>query len=109
MAEGKGEAENKGAAKQGEKDEGRLAKLIGELNAELGKGMGARPYLLVVATGYPVGSDGEMTRFAPQWAWRANVFVENEGGKEVIGFLCDQLKEVSDNPQHGVKKAYGLG
>lgn len=90
------------------KDEKALGKTLTRLNDELLKEMKTRPYLIVVASGYEVGKDGELSKFAPQWAWRSNVFVNNEGGKRIVEFLADQLKDAVEHPEKGVKAQYKI-
>jgi hypothetical protein len=43
---------------------------------------------------------------APQWAWRSNVFIGTEDSGKMAEFLADQLKDVSDDPERGVRKKY---
>ena len=108
MADRKNKAEKTDAAVQEYADEKKLGEALTRLNEGLSKEMGIRPYLIVIASGYEIGKEGELSKFAPQWAWRSNVFVNNESGKQLIGFLSSQLGDAVERPEKGVKAQYRM-
>jgi len=109
MADKKNKAEKAETKEQAVyKDEKMLGEALTRLNDELLKEMKARPYLIVVASGYEIGKEGELSKFAPQWAWRSNVFVNNEGGKKIVEFLSNQLGDAVEHPEKGVKAQYRM-
>ena len=108
MADKKNKAEKNESKEQTYADEKKLGEALTRLNEEFSKEMKTRPYLIAIASGYEIKKEGEVSQFAPQWAWRSNVFVENEGGKKVVEFLASQLEDVLENPERGVKKQYKL-
>jgi len=84
----------------------KLAKLLEKFDKEFNKEMAGRPYLLVATSGYEIGRDGEKSTLASQWSWRSNVLIGTEDSDKMTDFLANQLKEVSDHPEYGVKKKY---
>jgi len=108
MADRKGKAEKNEAAEQAYSDEKRLGEALTRLNEEFSKEMKARPYLIAVASGYEIKKEDDLSQFAPQWAWRSNVYVNNEGGRKVVEFLAGQLADIVEHPERGVKKQYKL-
>jgi len=84
----------------------RLAKLLEKVDKDFLKEMAGRPYLLVATSGYEIGRDGEKSTLASQWSWRSNVLIGTEDSDKMAEFLANQLKEVSDHPEYGVKKKY---
>ena len=89
-------------------DDKKLGELLAKANEQIGKELKGRPYLLVIASGYPVEyseSEGK-SKLAAQWSWRSNVIVNNEDGPRVMEFLAEQLKDVTDHPESGIKAKY---
>ncbi|MCX6769261.1 MAG: hypothetical protein NT051_01125 [Candidatus Micrarchaeota archaeon] len=86
--------------------EQRLHEIVTELDSQLRKEMGTRPYLITVTTGYEIGKDGGKSVLAAQWSWRSNVIVEGTDSETLIGFLTGQLKDAVENPENGIKKKY---
>ena len=86
--------------------EKKLPELMEKLDELLRKEMPGRPYLLTVTTGYEIGKDGEKTTLAAQWSWRSNVIVGKDDAVMVSEFLSNQLKDVVEHPEYGVKKNY---
>ena len=84
----------------------KLAELLEKFDGEFLKEMAGRPYLLVATSGYEIGRDGEKSTLASQWSWRSNVLIGTEDSDKMAEFLANQLKEVSDHPEYGVKKKY---
>lgn len=98
MADEKGKNEFKG--------EKRLGELAEKVNKELSEGLKGRPYLVAIATGYELEHIEGKSRLAAQWSWRTNVIIGSEDGEKVMEFLSNQLKEVVEHPQDGVKAKY---
>ena len=84
----------------------KLAELLEKFDKEFQKEMAGRPYLLVATSGFEIGRDGDKSTLASQWSWRSNVLVGTEDSDKMAEFLANQLREVSDHPEHGVKKRY---
>jgi hypothetical protein len=84
----------------------RLAELLEKFDKEFLKEMAGRPYLLVATSGYEIGKDGDKSTLASQWSWRSNVLIGTEDSDKMADFLANQLKEVADHPEYGVKKKY---
>jgi hypothetical protein len=101
--EKKAEEKKKGSLAVGE---GQLPEVVDRVNEILSKEFAGRPYLMVVATGYEIGNDGDKSTFAAQWSWRSNVIMGSEGGERLATFLSDQLQEAANHPENGVKKTY---
>ncbi len=89
-------------------DENTLGKIVDKMNGQMADEMEGRPYLFVVATGYELEKEGDTSKFAPQWSWRTNVYLGKEDGKKLMVFLSNQLQEVVEHPERGVKKQYKL-
>ncbi len=89
-------------------DEDKLPKLMEKVHGEFLDGMKGRPYLMVVASGYEIGKDGDKSKIAAQWSWRSNLFVNSEEAKSLMKFLISQLKDAVDHPEGGIKKKYDL-
>ena len=89
-------------------EEGKLSEIVNKAHGEIADSMNGRPYLLVVATGYEIGKEGEKSLLAAQWAWRSNVFVDRPESGKLMEFLAGQLREVADHPESGVKKSYRI-
>ena len=87
-------------------EEKKLGKLLEKLDAEFAKEMGGRPYLLVAASGYTVEQEGDKATLAAQWSWRSNVRVGAEDSDRMADFLANQMKDVADHPEYGVRKKY---
>lgn len=84
----------------------KLSQIVEKLNKELLKEMAHRPYLFVVASGYEISRKEGVSTLAPQWSWRSNVIVGAPESQRVAEFLADQLKDVAENPENGVKALY---
>ncbi|MFA6214295.1 MAG: hypothetical protein WC717_03390 [Candidatus Micrarchaeia archaeon] len=84
----------------------KLAVLLEKLDKEFLKEMAGRPYLLVATSGYEIGRDGDRATLAAQWSWRSNVLVGKEDSDKMAEFLANQLKDVSEHPEYGVKRKY---
>ncbi|MFA5929396.1 MAG: hypothetical protein WC861_00775 [Candidatus Micrarchaeia archaeon] len=84
----------------------KLAKLLEKVDAEFSKEMAGRPYLLVATSGYEIGRDGDKSTLASQWSWRSNVLIGTEDSGKMAEFLANQLKDVADHPEYGVRKKY---
>ena len=87
-------------------NDNRLAELLEKLDKDFMKEMAGRPYLLVATSGYEIGRDGDRSTLASQWSWRSNVLIGTDDSDKMAEFLANQLKEVSDHPEYGVKKRY---
>lgn len=83
-----------------------LSEVVDKANELLLKELSTRPYLVVVATGFEMGRDGEKTILAAQWSWRSNVIAGSEDGEKMADFLAGQLREAVEQPEKGVKKFY---
>jgi hypothetical protein len=88
------------------KEEERLSKTVKKLDDLVRADLDARPYLLVVATGFPLETKGEVSTLAPQWSWRSNVIVGREESERVMDFLADQLKDAVEDKECGIRKKY---
>jgi hypothetical protein len=103
-------ADNKNVKKEEKKTtitgQEKIPELLAKANEVFAKEMVGRPYLLVVASGFEIGNEGNRSRIAAQWAWRSNVIVGSEDGPAVADFFCNQLREVADDQKHGVKAKY---
>jgi len=84
----------------------KIAELLEKFDKEFLKEMAGRPYLLVATSGYEIGRDGDKSTLASQWSWRSNVLVGTPDSDKMAEFLANQLKEVADHPEYGVKKKY---
>jgi len=84
----------------------KLSELLEKFDGEFMKEMAGRPYLLVATSGYEIGKDGDRSTLASQWSWRSNVLVGTEDSEKMADFLANQLKDVSDHPEYGVKRKY---
>jgi len=84
----------------------KLSELLEKLDKEFLKEMAGRPYLLVATSGYEIGKDGDKSTLASQWSWRSNVLIGTEDSDKMAEFLANQLKDVSDHPEYGVKRKY---
>jgi len=104
MADKKKEAKEE--AKTEFPDEKKLGQLVEKFDAELRKELAGRPYLLAVASGYVMGSEGDKATLAAQWSWRSNVLIGTEDSDKMAEFLAGQLKDVADHPEYGVRKKY---
>ena len=87
-------------------EEGKLSEIVNKAHGEIADSMNGRPYLLVVATGYEIGKEGEKSLLAAQWAWRSNVYKDKEEGGKLMTFLISQLPDVLDDSEIGVRKSY---
>ena len=87
-------------------EEKKLGKLLEKLDAEFAMEMGGRPYLLVAASGYTVEQEGDKATLAAQWSWRSNVRVGAEDSDRMADFLANQMKDVAEHPEYGVRKKY---
>ena len=87
-------------------NDNKLAELLEKVDKEFLKEMAGRPYLLVATSGYEIGRDGEKSTLAQQWGWRSNVLIGTEDSGKMADFLANQLKEVADHPEYGVKRKY---
>ena len=84
----------------------KLTELLEKFDKEFMKEMAGRPYLLVATSGFEIGRDGDKSTLASQWSWRSNVLIGTEDSDKMADFLANQLKEVADHPELGVKKKY---
>lgn len=97
-------------------EEEKLRKIVDEANEKLLKETEGKPYLLVLTTLHEVDREGSKSKLAAQWNWRTNINSRKEGrsekeveaAKTLIGYLIEQLKNVADHPESGIKKKYGL-
>ena len=97
-------------------DEKKVGELVDKLNGEISLEVNGRPYLLVLATLYEVERDGNKSKIAAQWNWRSNIESRTEGrkesdieaGKKLIQLLVDQLTDVAERQEGGIKKHYRL-
>ena len=97
-------------------EEERLKKIVDEANEKLLKETDGKPYLLVLATLHEVDRTGDRSKLAAQWNWRTNIDSKKEGrsekeieaAKTLVGYLVEQLKNVAEHPESGIKKKYGL-
>jgi hypothetical protein len=97
-------------------EEEKISKLVDKLNAEVSQGAGGRPYLLVLATLFEVEREGDKSKIAGQWNWRSNIDSRTEGrkpqdietGKRMMQLLVDQLSDITQRPQGGIKTHYKL-
>ena len=87
-------------------EEKKLGKLLEKLDAEFAREMGGRPYLLVATTGYTVEQEGDKATLAAQWSWRSNVRIGTEDSERMAEFLANQMKDVAEHPEYGVRKRY---
>ena len=86
--------------------EQKLSGAVDNANKIIREEMNGRPYLLIVTTGYEIEKLADKSRLAAQWSWRSNVLVNSEEGAVVMNFLSDQLKDVVEHPEAGIKKKY---
>ncbi|MCX8197857.1 MAG: hypothetical protein N3F07_01530 [Candidatus Micrarchaeota archaeon] len=89
-------------------EEKRLGEIASKLNEKLMEEMKGRPYLMVIATGYEIGREGEKSLLASQWAWRSNVYIGAPESKTLMGFLIEQLKDAAEHEEVGIKKQYKM-
>jgi hypothetical protein len=88
------------------KGDRKLGELVEKFEKEFRKEMAGRPYLLAVTSGYVIGNEGDKATLAAQWSWRSNVIVGAEDSEKMMDFLSNQLKDVAEHPEYGVKKKY---
>ncbi|MFA6490000.1 MAG: hypothetical protein WCT52_04960 [Candidatus Micrarchaeia archaeon] len=98
--------EKKSVQKDDVKSESMLGSAVDEIHRTLADKMKGRPYLLVVATGFDNGKEGDSTIFAAQWAWRSNVYYNKEEGDKLMEFLTSQLSDAANDPEIGIRKTY---
>ncbi len=97
-------------------EETRMRKIMEEANDKLLKESEGRPYLSVLIALHEIDREGGQSRLAPQWNWHSNINTKKEGrnereveaGKTLMKFMLEQLKAVSEHPENGIKKKYGL-
>ena len=84
----------------------KLTELLEKFDREFSKEMAGRPYLLVATSGFEIGRDGDKSTLASQWSWRSNVLIGTTDSDKMADFLANQLKDVADHPELGVRKKY---
>ena len=87
-------------------EEKKLSRLLERMDADFAKEMAGRPYLLIATSGYAVEQEGDKATLAAQWSWRSNVLIGTPDSDKMAEFLANQLKEVADHQEYGVKKKY---
>ncbi|MEM4348004.1 MAG: hypothetical protein QXN37_00330 [Candidatus Anstonellaceae archaeon] len=93
-----------------------LRKIADETDAKLLEQNEGRPYLLVIIGLHEIGREGNKSKIAAQWEWRSNIQSnyanmsneEAEVAKRLVSYLVDQLSDVANHPEFGIKKKYGL-
>lgn len=94
--------------KKGADEQKKLGELVEKVNKELQIELKGKPYVIVIASCYEIGHTEDRSELGPLWGWGSNVLVGSKDGPSVAKFLGDQLKDVVNDPQSGINKAYKI-
>ncbi|MCX8196739.1 MAG: hypothetical protein N3G80_00250 [Candidatus Micrarchaeota archaeon] len=97
-------------------EETKLRRLFDEAEKKLLEGMDGKPYLIVLVGLHEIERENDKSKLAAQWEWRSNIRIDydrmtaqqTEVAKKLASFAVQQLEEVINHPEAGIKKKYGI-